>query len=202
MKPCVVDVDTGLVETLRRNDAGAVERLVERYGDRAYQLALRITGRKEDAEQAVEDALLTAVGSIHAFTGESTFESWIVRVVAGAAYQTLCHQRPDTSEIDLAEVVPLLDGDGRHFEPMDDWSSRIDDQTLQNELAGILSEATDALPPEYRTALVLHDVEGVSTADIAGVLGIDVAAVARRLHRARLFVRKRLSAYFESAGVG
>jgi RNA polymerase sigma-70 factor, ECF subfamily len=201
MKPCGVDVDTGLVEALRRNDADATERLVERFGDRAYQLALRITGLRQDAEQAVEDALLTAVGSIHTFTGASTLESWIVGIVASAAYQTLCHRKQDMTEIDLADVIPLLDSDGGHFEQMDDWSSRIDGQALQGELAASLTEAIGALPAASRTALVLHDVEGVSKPDIAAILGIDVAAVPRCLHRARLFVRKWLSAYFESAGV-
>jgi RNA polymerase sigma-70 factor (ECF subfamily) len=202
MKPCGADVDTGLVEALRRNDADAAERLVERFGDRAYQLALRITRLGPDAEQAVEDGLLTAVGSIHTFTGESTLESWIVRIVASAAYETLCHRRQGMNGIDLADVMPLLDGDGRHFEPMDDWSSRIDELVMQGELAGILTESIGALPAEHRTTLLLHDVEGMSKPDIAAILGTDVAAVTRCLHRARLFVRKWLSAYFESAGVG
>jgi RNA polymerase sigma-70 factor, ECF subfamily len=62
-----------------------------------------------------------------------------------------------------------------------------------------LKEAIDALPADYRTALILHDVEGVSDPHIAEILGVDASAVRSRVHRARLFVRKRLSEYFESA---
>jgi RNA polymerase sigma-70 factor, ECF subfamily len=201
MKPCGVDVDTEMVEALHRDDADGVEGLVERHVDRAYRLALRITGARQDAEQAVEDALLTGVGSIHTFTGESTFESWLLRRVASAAYQRLRQRAQDVNEITLADVMPPLDSDGRHFGPMDDWSNRIDEQALQAELQGLLSEALDALPADYRTALVLHDVEGAPKREIAAILGVDEPAVASRVHRARLFVRKRLSEYFESAEV-
>jgi RNA polymerase sigma-70 factor, ECF subfamily len=201
MERSVADVDADLVEALRRDDAEGAEQLIERYGDRAYRLALRITGVTEDAEAAVEAALRTVVGAVPTFTGATTFESWIVRTVAGAAYQTIRRRRQDTNEIALADVVPGLDGDGRHFEPMDDWSTRIDEQALQGELGGILTEAIDALPADYRTALILHDAEGVSKPDIAAVLGIDVTAVPPRVHRARLSVRRYLSAYFASVDV-
>jgi RNA polymerase sigma-70 factor (ECF subfamily) len=197
----VADVDAGLVEALRRDDAEAVGQLVERYGARAYGLALRITGVKEDAEVALEAALRTVVGAIHTFTGATTFESWIVRTVASAARQTLRRREQDVSEIALADVVPVLDGDGRHFEPMDDWSSRIDEQALQGELGGVLTEAIDALPADYRTALILHDTAGVSKPDMAAILGVDVGAVSSRVHRARLFLRRQLSAYFAAADV-
>jgi RNA polymerase sigma-70 factor, ECF subfamily len=201
MGSCVADVDAGLVEALRRDDPDGAQQLVERYGDRVYRLALRITGVKGDAEEAVEDALWTAACTIHTFTGESAFGSWIYRTAANAAYQKLRNRRQHVNEIALADAVPSLDGDGRHFEPMEDWSNRIDEPALQSGLRGVLTEAIDALPAEYRTALVLHDVEGASKQDIAEILGVDVQAVKSRVHHARLFVRKRLSEHFESAGV-
>jgi RNA polymerase sigma-70 factor, ECF subfamily len=195
----VADADAGLVEALRRDDPGSAEHLVEAYGERAYRLAVRITAVKEDAVEAVENALRAVAGTIHTFTGESTFASWIVRTVANVAYQKLRHRRQDVSEIALADVVPLLDGDGRHFEPMYDWSNRIDEPALRGELCGVLTEAIDALPAEYRAALVLHDVEAMSKPDIATIVGLDVRAMESRVHRARLFVRQRLSEYFEPA---
>lgn len=66
-------------------------------------------------------------------------------------------------------------------------------------MRAVLTEAIDALPADDKTALVLRDLEGVSTPDSAEVLGVEVAGVPPRVHRARLFVRKRLSEYFESA---
>jgi RNA polymerase sigma-70 factor (ECF subfamily) len=82
---------------------------------------------------------------------------------------------------------------------MDDWSNRVDERALQGELRQVLTEAIDALPPDYRTALVLHDVEGLPNPDIAETLGISLPAVKSRVHRSRLFVRKRLADYMKGA---
>jgi RNA polymerase sigma-70 factor (ECF subfamily) len=194
-----VDADADLVEALRNEAPDAAERLVERYGDRVYRLAMRITSLNEDAEEAAQDALWTAARKIHMFKGESAFGSWIYRITANAAYQKLRTRRQKSSEIALDDVLPSLDRDGHHFEPMDDWSNRVDERALQGELRDVLTQAIDALPPDYRTALVLHDVEGVSNPDIAEALGISLPAVKSRVHRSRLFVRKRLSEYLKTA---
>jgi len=194
-----VDADAELVEALRREEPDAADRLVERYGDRVYRLAMRITGLKEDAEEAAQDALWTAARKVHMFKGESAFGSWIYRITANAAYQKLRTRRQKAPEIALEDVLPSLDGDGRHFEPMDDWSNRVDEQALQGELRRVLQQAIDGLPADYRTALVLHDVEGLSNPDIAEALNISLPAVKSRVHRSRLFVRKQLADYLKTA---
>jgi RNA polymerase sigma-70 factor (ECF subfamily) len=194
-----VDADAELVEALRREEPDAADRLVERYGDRVYRLAMRITGLNEDAEEAAQDALWTAARKIHMFKGESAFGSWIYRITANAAYQKLRTRRQKSAEIAMDDVLPSLDGDGRHFEPMDDWSNRVDEQALQGELRGVLQKAIDGLPDDYRTALVLHDVEGLSNPDIAEALNISLPAVKSRVHRSRLFVRKQLADYLKTA---
>ena len=194
-----VDADAELVEALRRQETDATERLVERFGDRVYRLTMRITGSKEDAEEAAQDALWTAARRIDSFKGESAFGSWLYRIAANSAYQKLRTRKQRSREIAMDEVLPSLDGDGRHFEPMDDWTNRVDERALQGELRHVLEEAIDALPADYRTALVLHDVEGLSNPDIAESLGISLPAVKSRVHRSRLFVRKRLSEYLGAA---
>jgi RNA polymerase sigma-70 factor, ECF subfamily len=194
-----IDADAELVEALRREDPDAADRLVERYGDRVYRLAMRITGLKEDAEEAAQDALWTVARKVHMFKGESAFGSWIYRITANAAYQKLRTRRQKAPEIALEDVLPSLDGDGRHFEPMDDWSNRVDEQALQGELRRVLQQAIDGLPADYRTALVLHDVEGLSNPDIAEALNISLPAVKSRVHRSRLFVRKQLADYLKTA---
>jgi RNA polymerase sigma-70 factor, ECF subfamily len=194
-----VDADADLVEALRRDEPDAADRLVERYGDRVYRLAMRITGLNEDAEEAAQDALWTAARKIHMFKGESAFGSWIYRITANAAYQKLRTRRQKSAEIAIEDVLPSLDGDGRHFEPMDDWSNRVDEQALQGELRRVLQQAIDGLPADYRTALVLHDVEGLSNPDIAEALNISLPAVKSRVHRSRLFVRKQLADYLKTA---
>jgi len=194
-----LDPDAALVEALRRGDPSAAEQLVETYGDRVYRLALRITTSKEDAEEAAQDALWTAARKIQMFKGDSAFGSWIYRITANAAYQKLRTRKTKSREIALEEVLPALDWDGRHFEPMDDWSPRVDEQTLQHELRGVLEEAIDQLPADYKTALVLHDIEGMSNPDIAEALGLSLPAVKSRVHRSRLFLRQRLAGYMQAA---
>ena len=190
-----VDADADLVAALRREGADAMDQLVERYADRVYRLATRITGSREDAEEVVQDALWTVGRKINTFKGDSAFGSWLYRIAANAAYMKLRARRGKNREIALDEVMPALDSGGIHFEPVDDWSPRVDDRALQSELRSVLESAIGDLPPDYRTALVLHDLEGVSNPDIADTLGISLPAVKSRVHRSRLFLRKRLSEY-------
>ena len=192
-----VDRDAALVEGLRREDMAAVEQLVDGYGDRVYRLAYRITGSKEDAEEVAQDALWTAARKIHTFKGDSAFGSWLYRIAANAAYMKLRARKSSAREIAIDDVLPALEdgGAGIHFEPMDDWSLRVDEQALTTELREMLETAIGELPPEYRTALVMHDVEGLSNPDVAETLGISLPAAKSRIHRSRLYLRKRLSEY-------
>ena len=194
-----VDGDAALVEALRREDPEAPELLVETYGDRVYRLALRITGSNEDAEEVAQDALWTAARKISTFKGEAAFGSWLYRIAANAAYQKLRARKAKAHEIAMDDVLPAFDEAGRHFEPMADWSERVDEQALQGELRRVLGAAIDELPADYRTALVMHDVEGLSNPDIAEALGISLPAVKSRVHRSRLFLRERLTRYMEAA---
>jgi RNA polymerase sigma-70 factor (ECF subfamily) len=191
------DAEAALVEALRREDPAAAATLVETFGDRVYRLARRITGSNEDAEEVTQDALWAAARKIHTFKGESAFGSWLYRITANAAYMKLRSRKSKANEIALDDVLPNLDEEGRHFEPMDDWSARVDAAALQGELRDHLEEAIAGLPAEYRTALILHDIEGLSNPDIAEALGISLPAVKSRVHRSRLFLRQQLSDYLK-----
>lgn len=194
------DPDATLVRRLRREARGAADVLVSRYGERVYRLAFRITRSHEDAEEVAQDALWTAARKIGTFKGESAFGSWLYRITANTAYQKLRsrHGR-DRQEISWEELMPQFDGDGHHVEPVQDWSGKVDEPVLQAELRRVLSEAVDALPLDYRTAFVLHDVEGMPNPEIAQSLGISLPAVKSRVHRSRLFLRERLASYLAVA---
>jgi len=194
-----IDPDAALVEALRRAEPTAMEQLVERYANRVYRLTLRITGAREDAEEATQDALWTAGRKIHTFKGDAAFGSWLYRIAANAAYMKLRSRKGKAGEIALDDVLPVLDAGGHHFEPMDDWSRRVDERALQSELRRVLESAIAELPADYRTVVVLHDIEGVSNPDIAETLGLSLPAVKSRIHRSRLFLRKRLSEYLAPA---
>lgn len=177
-----LDRDQEIVEALRRQEPTAAECLVAAWGGRAYRVAFGITRNRQDAEEAVQDAFLAAVQRIDTFRGDSAFGSWLYRVLANASFQKLRCRR------------------GRLGEPSADEPASVDEPALRTELRMVLTAAIDQLPMDYRVALVLHDVEGLSNPEIGAVLRISVPSVKSRVHRARLFLRKRLDDYVARLG--
>src|SRR6266498_4620867 len=194
-----VDPDAALVERLRRHEPSAADTLVGTFGDRVYRLAIRITGNEQDAEEVVQDALWTAARKIDTFKGESAFGSWLYRIAANAAYQKLRARQSKRHEVAWADLSPSFDDQGHHAEPVGDWSAKVEEPALQTELRAVLTTAINDLPGDYRTAFVLHDVEGLSNPEIAETLNISLAAVKSRVHRSRLFLRQRLAQYLTAA---
>ena len=194
-----IDPDAALVARLRRADRGAAEALVGAYGDRVYRLAIRITGNASDAEEVVQDALWTASRRIDTFRGAAAFGSWVYRITANAAYQKLRGRRSRRHEVSWEDLVRSFDDNrddtGQHAEVAVDWSRRLKDPAIEGELKRVLGRAIDELPADYRTAFLLHDVEGLSNPAIAQTLQVTLAAVKSRVHRARLFLRRRLAGY-------
>jgi len=193
--PATVDRDGTLVDALRRRDSTAAERLLETYGDRVYRLARRITGNEQDAEEVVQDAFWSVLRHIDTFRGESLLGSWIYRITANAAYQKLRRAAHRRDEISLDQVLPIIDDGHHHVDPSGDWSAKIDDPAIQSELRDVLGSAIDELPANHRAVIVLHDVEGLSMAEVADALGISLTTAKTTAHRARLRLRKRLGLF-------
>jgi len=196
------DGDGALVAALRRRDPTAADRLVAAYGDRACRLATRITGNAEDAEEAVQDAFWSVLRKIDTFRGESAFGTWLSRVVVNAAYQRLRSRRGRSGDVSLDNLLPAFDQQGGHVASVADWSSSVDDPARQTELRMVLESAMDDLPDDYRTVVLLRDAEGFSSQEISEAVGLTVVNVKTRVHRARLFLRKRLDGHLSVAGVG
>jgi RNA polymerase sigma-70 factor (ECF subfamily) len=197
--PTRVDRDRQLVEALRLREPAATERLVAAYADRAYRLAIGITGNAPDAEDVVQDAFWSVIRNIDTFRGESAFGSWLYQIVAKAASAKLRAGLRRRTDLSLDELLPVFHERGQHGEPIADWSARLDDPSLQAELRRVLTSAIEELSADSGAVLVLHDVEGWSNAEIAEALHLSVANVKSRVHRARLFLRKRLAASLSSA---
>lgn len=194
-----IDRDADLVEALRRRHAGAAEQLVARYRDRGYRLALRIAGNRQDAEEALQDAFWNVIRRIDTFRGESSLGSWIYRITANAAYHKRRRDANRPDSISLDQVLPRYDEHGRYTDPIDDRSTKPDDLAMQSELQGILTAALGELPDHYRVVTVLHDVEGLAMAEVAGSLDITVATANSRAHRARLLLRRLLETFMSDA---
>ena len=194
-----IDRDAALLEGLRRGDEAASELLLDTYGDRVYRLAIRITGNEQDAEEVAQDALWTAARKIGTFKGESAFGSWVYRITANTAYQKLRGRRGRRNEVLWDDIQPAFDEQRRHALPVADWSGKIEEPALQRELRTVLTSAINDLPADYRTAFLMHDVEGLSNPEIAETLHLSLPAVKSRVHRSRLFLRERLSRYMGAA---
>jgi RNA polymerase sigma-70 factor (ECF subfamily) len=194
-----IDPDAALLALLRRGEEGAAEALVGTYGDRVYRLAMRITGNASDAEEVVQDTLWTVSRKIDTFRGEAAFGSWVYRITANTAYEKLRRGRNSRNEVSWDEMAPVFDEKGQHAEVTIDWSRRLKDPAIERELKSVLCAAIDGLPAEYRTAFLLHDVEGLSSPEIAETLHVNPGTVKSRLHRARLFLRRCLSDYMGSS---
>ena len=169
------------------------------YGDRVYRLAMRITGNASDAEEVVQDALWTASRKIDTFRGAAAFGSWVYRITANAAYEKLRKRRRTRHEVSWDDLIPSFDDNGQHAEVAVDWSRGLQDPAIDAELKRVLCRAIDELPADYRTTILLHDVEGLSNSEIAQTLQVKLAAIKSRVHRARLFLRKRLAGYVGDA---
>jgi RNA polymerase sigma factor (sigma-70 family) len=96
-------------------------------------------------------------------------------------------------------VQPAFDENHHHAGPVADWSGKVEEPALQTELRAVLTTAINDLPTDYRTAFLMHDVEGLSNSEIAETLHRSLPAVKSRVHRSRLFLRERLSRYMAAA---
>lgn len=190
------EADRALVERLRGGDAAALEALMERYASRVYRLAHGITRNEADAEEVVRDVFLTIFRKIRTFEGRAALGSWIYRITTNAALIKWRGKRAEV-EVSLDSQFPTFLPDGhRAGDPtfvMADWSQTPEADLLSGETREILSGAIDALPDQYRTVLVLRDIEGLSNEEVAEIVGESVAAVKSRLHRARMALREELT---------
>ncbi|MEE8298906.1 MAG: sigma-70 family RNA polymerase sigma factor [Thermodesulfobacteriota bacterium] len=181
----------------KTGNESAFNEIVSRYANKIYGFALRITRNSSDAEEVFQEVFLTLTKKLDTFRGESKFSSWLYRVTVNASYMYLRSQKKHESNISLENYYPYDEKGtlmGRVMEK--DWSSRPDIIIFSNEALKIIDKSINELPESYRTVFHLRDVEGLSNEEVADILEISIPAVKSRLHRARLFLRDRLSDYF------
>ncbi len=186
--------DAALVERLKRGDEEAFAALLRRYQGKVYRLAMNMTRNAQDAEEVTQDVFLAVYRKIGEFDGRAAFSTWLYRVASNAALMKLRGRRSEP-HLSVEEEGPTFAPDGHHARPVADWSELPEDQLLSAERRRVLEQAIEALPPDYKAAVVLRDIEGLSNQEAAEILGASVLAVKSRLHRARLALRERLAAY-------
>jgi RNA polymerase sigma-70 factor (ECF subfamily) len=180
--------DEALAERARAGDDSAFGALVERYQERVYRLALRLSSNPSDAEEVLQEALLHAWRKIDTFRGDARFGTWLYRIATNTALmrKRAARRRPAES---LEALLPQFDESGLLADLDYQRSARADELLERAELAQRAREALDLLDESYRAVFVLRDLEEMSTEEAARVLEITPEAVRQRLHRARLMVR-------------
>jgi RNA polymerase sigma-70 factor, ECF subfamily len=185
------DVATGSAFGLQpQGDVELLSRQLSSYTAQLYRTAFRVLRSHEEAEDAVQDGLLSAIKNLKSFQGRSQFSTWLTRVVLNAALMRLrsVRARPVTSiDKEIAgERGPLLAAQ------IADPSADPEETYAREEQLQMVKQSLAQLPASYRTALWLRDVEGMTTIEAAEALRISEATLKSRLHRARVAVARRL----------
>jgi RNA polymerase sigma-70 factor (ECF subfamily) len=189
-----VDKDRELVDLVKRGDHSAFGDLVHRYEGKVYQLAMRLTGNEMDAMDVIQDVFLSVYQKIHSFRGDASFSSWLYRITANAAFAKL-NQRKRAAAVSIDDVLPTVEEQAGDV--LAEWSQKPDAALFNKEARDALDSAIRGLPDDFRTVLVLRDVEGLSNQEVAEILSLSVPAVKSRLHRARLAIRKSLGEFLD-----
>src|SRR6266511_2138383 len=185
--------DSALIERLKAGDQDALEAIVNLYSPKLYNVAHRILGVCNIAEEVIQDVFWTAYRKAKTFRGNSQFSTWLYRLTINAALGKI-RRNKKTKEVEYEEFLPKFQEDGHHLvRPVVDWSNALDENYAKQELQQLLKEALDQLKPLDKSVVVLSDLEGLSDKEIAAALGLTVSAVKTRLHRARLFLRGKLA---------
>jgi RNA polymerase sigma-70 factor, ECF subfamily len=193
--PGVETSDETLAARAASGDGPAFEALVIRYQARVFRLARRLTGNDGDAQDALQDAFLQVHRHLASFRGEARFSTWLYRIATNAALM-LRRARDRRPAESLEAYLPRFDADGRHAAtPAELRAPAHADEVLDRRLLAEKARAgIERLPDLYREAFVLRDLEELTTADVAEVLGLEPATVRQRVHRARLMLRGYLGA--------
>ncbi len=174
--------EAALIQDARQGDLTAFNRLVLAYQDMIYNQAYRVIGESGAAEDATQEAFISAYRKIHTYRGGS-FRGWLLRIVTNACYDELRRRK-------RKPVVPLepLNADGEQIESprwMVDPGESPEDSAQRTELSLAIQDCLNNLPPDFRTVAVLVDVQGMDYAQVAEIIKIPLGTVKSRLARAR-----------------
>lgn len=167
--------------------------LYKNHVDLMHRFAYRLCGEPEAAKDLVQETFLNAYRGFKKFRGDAQISTWLYTIASRACLRMRRRRKgAPERELSLEEFIPTSDGEFRLQIPIDGLSP---EAALHNkQLRAALDAAINQLPKKYKMVLVLRDMEGVSAKEVGAIMGLNERAVKSRLHRARLFVRRQLSA--------
>jgi RNA polymerase sigma-70 factor (ECF subfamily) len=177
------------LEYIRENRPESINKALALLQNTVYSFSMKVCGHPEDAEDTMQEVLLKSIPHLAKFDNSRALAVWLYKV---ARNRCISSRRPEKNSsarnVSLEELMP----NGRELQELLSKSPSPESTALWRESAEHLRQALDAVPPGYRMVLVLHDMEELSTAEVAQILGVREGTVRVRLHRARLLVRREL----------
>jgi RNA polymerase sigma-70 factor, ECF subfamily len=188
--------DEALITALKNKEEWAYGQLIEQYSEKLFRVAYRFLGKKEDAEEVVQEVLLRVVEKIDGFKSESSIYTWLYRI---AVNQSLTRIRGDKvkNTIYFEEKDPSFE-DGIRKRETADWSRLPDDLFIKKEFSDFLIECLEKLPEDLRAAYILKDIEGLKEEEVCETLEISKPAMKNRVHRARIILKELLERKYVS----
>lgn len=186
--------DSLLIERAQKGDRSALNDLVRKHQERAYQYAYRLTRNQDEAADVVADAFVRVFNALPNFKGQSAFSTWLYRILTNCFLDIRKKEknRPTTS---LDTTIETGEGEmERQFE--DDGPSPLD-ETERSERGQAIEDAVTQLPEYQRAMIVMYHAEQLSYEEIAEALDLPIGTVKSRLNRARLSLRELLAKHEE-----
>jgi len=180
--------DEDLLVAARKGDAESLEALITRYQPRVLRFGTRMCGDREDAQDVVQETLLTMARSLRDFRGESSVSTWLYTIA-----RSFCIKKRRRGKFAPAHPISLDAPEGEHLQGLPDLGPSPERAAYGREIGAALDASIAGLDPGQREVLLLRDVEGLSAPEVGTVLGLSIDAVKSRLHRARLAVRQHVA---------
>ena len=185
--------DRELIVQIAGGDTGAFEVLMDRYANKAYQIAYGVLGHRDDAEEVTQDAFVRIFRALPQFRGDSEFSTWMYRIVVNQARNRYRWNRRRGTHMQLSINQPQgEDGTGSLTYDLPDQEKTPDKELIYREWHSEIAREVENLPDVNREALILRNVKNMSYEQIAEVLGCRVGTVKSRIARAREELRKRM----------
>lgn len=186
--------ETKLLKAAQAGDAGALKELVHKYEDTVFGFAFKVCRNEDDAEDTLQEAFLNVIKALKSFNFKSDFSTWLYRIVSNC-----CLMKWRKEKRERWESFERLDNpEERVQDSYTHWPDSPADEMLNSELKKEMDRAILDLPPIYRLAFVMKDLDGLKIEQVAEALEISVPAAKARLRRARLFLRDRLEPYVKA----
>jgi RNA polymerase sigma-70 factor, ECF subfamily len=189
------EFDGDFLSALKAGDASAFDNLITRYSSDIYRLLMRLTDDRDEAADLTQETFLNAYRSVSGFRGDSSLKTWLFRIAVNQSRNRhrWWQRRRRGSTFSLEDGVGT--SELKYGETLADECPNPEQVALQNEQMRRLRIAIRELPPVYREAIVLCDVEGLSYEDIAAALEINLGTVKSRIARGREELRRKLCGY-------